>query len=51
MSQTPNNKQYDLEERTYEFAKDCRHLVNKISKTTSNREDGRQLIRSSGSVA
>ena len=51
MTEIPNNKQYDLEERTYIFAKDCRTLVRKLPKTTSNFEDGKQLIRSSGSVA
>lgn len=45
-----SNKTYNLEERTYEFAKDCRFLVRKLSKTISNIEDGKQLIKSSGSV-
>jgi len=44
------NKRYDLEERTYLFAKDCRFLVKALPKSLSNIEDGRQLIRSSGSV-
>jgi hypothetical protein len=42
------NKIYDLEERTYVFAKNCRILVKSLPKTISNIEDGRQLIRSSG---
>jgi len=42
---------YDLEERTAKFAKNTRTLVKKIPKTIENVEDGRQLIRSSGSVA
>ena len=46
-----NNKIYDLEERTYLFAKDCRLLIVKLPKTISNIEDGKQLVRSSGSVA
>lgn len=41
---------YNLEERTYEFARDCRFLVKGLPNTTSNFEDGKQLIRSSGSV-
>jgi four helix bundle protein len=44
------NKIYDLEERTYVFAKNCRILVKSLPKTISNIEDGRQLIRSSGST-
>lgn len=43
-------KQYGLEERTFKFAKECRLLVKKLSKTIGNTEDGKQLIRSSGSV-
>ena len=46
-----NNKQYDLEDRTFIFAKDCRVFVKKLPDTIGNREDGKQLIRSSGSVA
>lgn len=45
-----NSKQYDLEERTLEFAKRCRSFVKKLSRNQSNIEDGKQLIRSSGSV-
>ena len=41
---------YDLEDRTYLFAKECRLYVQKLPKTISNIEDGKQLIRSSGSV-
>lgn len=44
------NKPYDLEERTFLFAKECRNYIRMLSKTTSNIEDGKQLIRSSGSV-
>lgn len=46
-----NSKIYDLEDRTKKFAKDCRTLVRNILKDIPNREDGKQLIRSSGSVA
>lgn len=46
-----NNKNYDLEERTYKFAKDCRNYFNKLSKTTANIEYGKQLVRSSSSTA
>jgi len=51
MTESPNSKRYDLEERTYQFAKRCRELVKKLPRTIGNVEDGRQLIRSSGSVA
>jgi four helix bundle protein len=44
-------KTYDLEERSSQFAKDCRVLVRSIFKDIPNREDGKQLVRSSGSVA
>jgi four helix bundle protein len=43
-------KPYNLEDRTYIFARDCRILIQKLNKTISNIEDGKQLIRSSGSV-
>lgn len=44
------NKPFDLEERTFLFAKDCRFYIQKLPKTISNIEDGKQLVRSSGSV-
>lgn len=50
MSKAQNSKQYDLEERTFRFAKHCRKIVKGLPKTTGNFEDGKQLIRSSGSV-
>ena len=43
-------KPYNLEDRTFEFARDCRFLILKLQKTVANIEDGKQLIRSSGSV-
>lgn len=43
-------KQYDLEDRTLTFAKNVRAFVKKLHKTTGNIEDGKQLVRSSGSV-
>ncbi|WP_290698016.1 four helix bundle protein [Lacinutrix sp.] len=45
-----NEKTYNLEQRTYEFARDCRFLIRNLYKTISNIEDGKQLVRSSGSV-
>ncbi len=44
------NTIYDLEERTFQFAKSIRDFVKKLPKTSANIEDGKQLIRSSGSV-
>lgn len=41
---------YDLEERTFQFANECRILVKSLKYTTANVEDGKQLIKSSGSV-
>jgi len=41
---------YDLEERTCLFARDCRKMIKSLKSTLSNIEDGKQLIRSSGSV-
>jgi four helix bundle protein len=45
------SKTYDLEERTKEFARQCRVLVRGILKDIPNREDGKQLVRASGSIA
>lgn len=42
--------QYNLEDRTFAFAKNIRELVKKIPKNISNNEDAKQLVRSSGSV-
>ncbi len=50
MLQTQNSKQYDLEDRTLQFARECRSLMKRIPKNISNFEDGKQLVRSSGSV-
>lgn len=43
-------KPYDLEERTFLFAQQCRAFVKRLPRTISNSEDVRQLVRSSGSV-
>jgi four helix bundle protein len=50
MAKNSNSKQYDLEDRTLAFSKNVRAFVKKLPKTLSNLEDGRQLVRSSGSV-
>ncbi|MEQ9090143.1 MAG: four helix bundle protein [Balneola sp.] len=41
---------FNLENRTLEFAKAKRVLVKKLPRCTYNFEDGKQLIRSSGSI-
>ena len=45
-----NKPVYDLEERTFQFAKVVRLFVKTLPKNTANIEDGRQLIKASGSV-
>ena len=42
--------QYDLEDRTFEFAKKVRAFAKRLPKTLSNIEDTKQLVRASGSV-
>ena len=50
MSQIQNTKHFDLEERTYKFAKKVNSYVKILPKDCCNLENGKQLIRSSGSV-
>ncbi|MFH1180795.1 MAG: four helix bundle protein [bacterium] len=50
MTEIQNSKHYDLEKRTFEFAKAVRQFVKKLPRTIGSIEDGKQLIRSSGSV-
>ena len=51
MSKEANSKSvYDLEERTFQFAKRVRLHIKKLPKTTANIEDGKQTIRASGLV-
>ena len=50
MKQSETGKTYDLEERTFRFAKRVREFVKDIPRTICNLEDGKQLVRSSGSV-
>ena len=42
--------QYDLEDRTFDFANDVRAFVKRIPKTLANIEDTKQVVRASGSV-
>jgi four helix bundle protein len=51
MTEIQNSKTvYDLEERTFQFAKAVRLFVKTLPKTIANIEDGKQLIKASGSV-
>ena len=51
MTKIQNSKPvYDLEERTFQFAKDVRLFVKSLPKTIANMEDGKQLIKASGLV-
>jgi four helix bundle protein len=43
-------RKYDLEDRTENFAKRVRALIKLLKKTIANIEDGKQVVRSSGSV-
>lgn len=45
------NVKYNLEDRTFEFAKNCKEFLKSIEKSIHNIEYYKQLIRSSGSVA
>lgn len=57
-SQDPNTKNqtstqpkvFDLQPRTFQFAKDARDFVKLLPRSISNLEDCKQLIRSSGSI-
>ncbi len=44
------NKTYDLEERTFQFAKEVRLFIKNLDKTIANFEDAKQVVRSSGSI-
>lgn len=44
-------KPFDLSKRTYQFASEVRALIRTLSYNIQNTEDGKQVIRSSGSVA
>ncbi|MEW6673237.1 MAG: four helix bundle protein [Thermodesulfobacteriota bacterium] len=50
MTKRQNSKPYDLEDRTLAFANSVRSFVKSIPKSIASIEDGRQLVKSSGSV-
>ena len=43
-------KQYDLEDRTFHFAQHVREFVKRLPRNICNLEDGKQLVRASGSI-
>lgn len=50
MTQVEKKTIFDLEERILRFAKNVRIFIKKVPKTLVNIEDGKQLLRSSGSI-
>ena len=50
MDQVRNNRQYNLEERTFQFAKNIGLYLKQLPKNILNLEYGKQLVRASGSV-
>ncbi|MBB6111446.1 four helix bundle protein [Mucilaginibacter lappiensis] len=46
-----NVRKYNLEDRTFDFANNCKEFLKTIDKNIHNVEYYKQLIRSSGSVA
>ena len=50
MTENSNSKRYDLEDRTFKYAKNVRAFVRSVPKDIVNVEDSRQLVRASGSV-
>jgi len=50
MTQIQGPKQFDLGERTFQFAKKIAFYVRQLPRTISNQEYGRQVVDASGSV-
>ena len=50
MTDSGKPKQYDLEERTLLFARRVVEYVNKLPRSISNHEIGKQLVRSGTSI-
>jgi four helix bundle protein len=49
--QTEYVKKFDLEDRTYDFANNCKEFLKRVDRSIHNIEYYKQLIRSWGSVA
>lgn len=45
-----DTRKFDLEDRTLRFAANVRHFLKQLPRSICNEVDGRQLLRSSGSV-
>ncbi len=45
MTETLSGNPYDLEERTYEFARPVRAFVKRLPRTICNVEDVKQVVR------
>jgi hypothetical protein len=50
MTKIQNTKLYDLEERTFQFAKNTALYIKQLPRNISNIEYGEQVVGSSGSV-
>ena len=51
MTEPPETRKvFDLDERTFRFAARVRTLVKNLARNIGNQEDGKQLVRSSGSI-
>ena len=50
MPRSSGSKPYDLEERTFVFAKEVALFCRKLPPSVSNKEYSKQLVKSSGSV-
>ncbi len=50
MNKIQNSKRFDLEDRTFEFAKNIALYVKQLPRNISNLEYGRQVVDASGSV-
>jgi four helix bundle protein len=50
MNKNQNSKQYDLEDRTFEFAKNSALFIKQLPKNIANLEYGKQAVGASGSV-
>ena len=50
MGENAKSKRYDLEDRTFAFARNVREFVKGLGSDQATKEDVKQLVRSSGSV-
>jgi four helix bundle protein len=50
MTENQNSKRFDLEDRTFQFAKSVALYIKELPKSVSNLEYSRQVVDSSGSV-